>query len=77
MRVDLYTRIVLSVIASALVWLCIVLTPMGTPLRAQNDIQDVRIVGVKHHGYSTPSHLKLGPQESRLLGDWDALTVTR
>ncbi len=75
MRVDLYTRIVLTVIASALVWLCIVLTPMGTPLRAQANVQDVRIVGVKHPGYATPDQF-LGPKESRLRGDWDALSVT-
>ena len=76
MRVDVYIRIVLTVIASALVWLCIVLTPMGTPLRAQDIIQDVRIVGVKHPGYTTPNQFSLGPKESRLNGDWDSLSVT-
>jgi hypothetical protein len=77
MRIDLYTRVVLTVIATCLIWLCVVLTPVGTPLRAQSNVQNVRIVGVKHPGYSKPDHLTLGPQESRLLGDWDALDVTR
>jgi len=76
MRIDLYTRLVLTVIASALVWLCVVLTPMGTPLAAQDSVQDVRIVGVRHPGYSTPNQFSLGPKETRLLGDWDALAVT-
>lgn len=76
MRIDLYTRIVLTVIATALVWLCVVLTPVGAPLRAQSDVQDVRIVGVKHPGYSQPDQFGLGRKEPRLLGDWDALTVS-
>ena len=47
-----------------------------TLLRAQDRTQDVRIVGVKHPGYSTPSQFSLGPKETRLLGDWDQLAVT-
>jgi hypothetical protein len=35
MTVDRYTKIVLTVIAVALVWLCVVLTPAGTPVSAQ------------------------------------------
>jgi tRNA G37 N-methylase TrmD len=35
MQVDRYTKIMLTVIAAALVWLCVVLTPMGTSLNAQ------------------------------------------
>ncbi len=35
MPTDHYTRLVLSIIAAALVWLCIVLTPLGTPVSAQ------------------------------------------
>ena len=35
MRTDRYTKVVLTIIAAALVWLCIVLTPAGTPLSAQ------------------------------------------
>jgi len=76
MRIDLYTRIVLTVIATCLIWLCVVLTPVGTSAQAQVGVQDVRIVGVKHPGYSKPDPFALGPRESRLLGDWDALSVT-
>ena len=35
MHADRYTKTVLTIIAAALVWLCIVLTPAGTPLSAQ------------------------------------------
>jgi hypothetical protein len=35
MQVDRYTKAILTVIAAALVWLCVVLTPMGTALSAQ------------------------------------------
>jgi hypothetical protein len=34
MATDRYTKIVLTIIAASLVWLCIVLTPMGTRLIA-------------------------------------------
>jgi hypothetical protein len=47
MRIDLYTRIVLTTIALCLVWLCVVLTPVGTPVSAQVGVQDVRIVSIK------------------------------
>jgi hypothetical protein len=35
MSTDRYTKTILTLIAAALVWLCIVLTPTGTPLSAQ------------------------------------------
>ena len=35
MSPDRYTKVVLTIIATALVWLCIVLTPIGTRLEAQ------------------------------------------
>lgn len=35
MRIDLYTKAVLTIIAFALVWLCVVLTPIGQPIEAQ------------------------------------------
>jgi len=35
MHVDRYTKTLLTIIAAALVWLCVVLTPAGTPLSAQ------------------------------------------
>jgi hypothetical protein len=35
MTIDRYTRAVLTIIAAALVWLCVILTPAGTPLSAQ------------------------------------------
>jgi tRNA G37 N-methylase TrmD len=38
MQVDRFTKVVLTVIAAALVWLCIVLTPMGTSLNAQSAV---------------------------------------
>lgn len=35
MTSDRYTKAVLTVIAAALVWLCIVQTPIGSPVQAQ------------------------------------------
>ena len=35
MTIDRYTKTVLTIIAAALVWLCIIHTPTGTPLSAQ------------------------------------------
>jgi hypothetical protein len=45
MHVDRYTKTILTIIAAALVWLCIVLTPAGTPVSAQTPAQDaMRVV---------------------------------
>lgn len=40
MRVDPLTKVLLGVIASALVYLCVVLTPIGTPVSAQSRMGD-------------------------------------
>lgn len=72
MRLDFYTRVVLTVIALCLVWLCIVLTPMGTPLRAQAGIQDVRIVGIKEPPIRRVQRIG-EPTRAERVGDWDAL----
>ena len=52
MRIDLYSRVVLTGILLCLVWICVVLTPIGTPASAQGQaaappIQDVRIVSIR------------------------------
>ena len=77
MKTDLYTRVVLTGILLSLVWICVVLTPMGTPLTAQAaqaappaPVVDVRIVGVRQPDIS-PSLLPGGAP--RVLGDWDSL----
>ena len=72
MRIDLYTRAVLTVIALCLVWLCVVLTPIGTPVRAQGT-QDVRIVGIRHPGYEEPDRFARRGTPRKLLGDWDSV----
>lgn len=76
MKIDLYTRVTLTGILLCLIWLCIVLTPLGTPLTAQAvpgsalPVQDVRIVGVKQPDMSQ----SVAPgAAARPLGDWDAL----
>ena len=38
MQIDRYTKTVLTIIAATLVWLCLVLTPTGTPLGAQSAV---------------------------------------
>ena len=74
MKIDLYTRVILTGILVCLVWLCVVLTPFGTSLTAQAvpglPVQDVRIVGVKQPDMSQ----SVAPgAAARPVGDWDAL----
>jgi hypothetical protein len=45
MRVDLYTKAVLTVIAGALLYLCVAVTPLGTPVSAQASPSTVHIGG--------------------------------
>jgi hypothetical protein len=79
MTTDFYTRLVLTGILLCLVWICVVLTPIGTPLTAQTPapaaaaVQDVRIVGVKQPEMSNPVGATLGRSAPRPLGDWDSL----
>ena len=75
MRIDLYTRVVLTVIAMCLVWLCVVLTPLGTPVSAQPNVQDVRIVGIKRPDVRRVQELGK-PTREVLAGDWDQLPTT-
>ena len=75
MRVDLYTRVVLTTIAVCLVWLCIVLTPMGSALSAQAGVQDVRIVGIKEPGIRRVTEPGKPVREVREY-DWDTLPTS-
>ena len=72
MQIDLYTRLVLTTIALCLVWLCVVLTPMGTPVSAQVNVQDVRIVGIKEPEYRRVAEFGKPVRQVR-VGDWDTL----
>ena len=82
MRIDLYTRAMLTVIAACLVWLCAILTPTSTVLSAQTTIpvgqttapgpQEVIIVGVKHPGFKPRAGSFEAP---RLNGNWDPLAA--
>lgn len=75
MRIDLYTRVILTTIALCLVWLCVVLTPGGTVVSAQSTVQDVRIVGIRRP--TTTRVRELGqPTREVLMGDWDQLPTT-
>ena len=49
MRIDLYTKLVLTVIAACLVWICVRGTVLSTPVQAQArpQPQEVIIAGVK------------------------------
>ena len=76
MKTDLYTRAVLTGILICLVWLCVAVTPIGTPLTAQAPqaavpVQDVRIVGVKQPEMTRPA-AGSGPPRP-VSGDWDSL----
>lgn len=45
MRIDLYTKMILTVIAACLVWLCISGTPLAPVVQAQPARQEVVVVG--------------------------------
>jgi hypothetical protein len=77
MRIDLYTRVVLTGILLCLVWLCVALTPIGTPAMAQFQpapaapaIQDVRIVSIRAPGFTTS--LVTG-QPTERVDRWDPI----
>ena len=72
MRIDFYTRVVLTTIALCLVWLCVVLTPMGTPVSAQPSVQNVRIVGIQAPAVIRDTAPD-GSIRQRTAGDWDTL----
>ena len=75
MRTDLYIRVVLTTIALCLVWLCVVLTPVGTPVAAQATVQDVRIVGIKEPPTRRVQQVGQPVRDIR-DGDWDSLPTT-
>jgi len=84
MRIDFYTRTVLTVIAVCLLWLCVILTPTGTAVSAQTTsggsaqttastpVQEVIIVGIKHPGYKSRASALEAPQ---INGSWDPLAA--
>ncbi len=46
MRIDTYTKVVLTIIAACLVWICV--SRLGTPLSAQGQApQEVVLVGIR------------------------------
>jgi hypothetical protein len=73
MKTDWYTRVVLTGILLCLLWLCVVVTPVGTPVAAQAAPavapQDVRIVGIKQPEMSRP----VGGGPAKPAGDWDPM----
>jgi hypothetical protein len=71
MRIDSYTRVVLSVIALALVWLCFQST--ATPVGAQSQAQRVVIVGWEKPLRSVP--MMLVNQDGNPVLDGDSLRV--
>jgi hypothetical protein len=76
MPIDIYTRVVLTGILVCLAWLCVVLTPVGTPALAQAQgqpappVQNVRIVSI-----SRPVSVNL-LNETVLTDKWDSLPTT-
>lgn len=50
MKVDVYTKIVLTGIFGCLVWLCVVLTPVGMPVQAQVGPTQVVLAGYQQGG---------------------------
>lgn len=60
MRIDLYTKTVMTVIAAALLYLCVALTPIGTPVQAQPGVQRVVIAGWEFNQKTVPLSNKTG-----------------
>jgi hypothetical protein len=50
LRIDLYTKLVLTGILGCLIWLCVALTPIGTPVQAQAEPGQVVIAGYQVGG---------------------------
>jgi hypothetical protein len=50
MKVDVYTKIVLTGIFGCLLWLCVVLTPIGMPVQAQAAPTPVVLAGFQQGG---------------------------
>jgi hypothetical protein len=71
MPTDSYTRVVLSVIAIALVWLCFQTT--ATPVSAQGQVQRVIVVGWEKPLRSLP--IMLVNQEGNSILDGDSIRV--
>jgi hypothetical protein len=65
----------LTTIALCLVWLCVMLTPTGTPLSAQTSVQDVRIVSIKEPAVRRVTELGKPIRELR-EAEWDQLPTT-
>lgn len=59
---DRYTRVVLTVIAACLVYLCLVFSPIGAPLSAQQAVQQQPPAGAVRPGMGT------GPAEVVVVG---------
>jgi hypothetical protein len=60
MKIDVYTKIVLTGIFGCLLWLCIVLTPIGTPVQAQLGPTQVVVAGFQDGGQVIPFSAKRG-----------------
>lgn len=50
MRIDLYTKVVLTGILGCLLWLCATATPLGTPVQAQLGPTPVIVAGYQAGG---------------------------
>ena len=50
MRVDLYTKVVLTGILGCLLWVCVAVAPIGTPVQAQLGPTQVVIAGYQAGG---------------------------
>jgi hypothetical protein len=50
MKVDVYTKFVLTGVFGCLLWLCVVLTPVGTPVQAQVGPTPVVLAGFQQGG---------------------------
>ena len=70
MRIDLYTRTVLTVIAACLLWLCVILTPTSTTLSAQTTTPSgtVTTTQVGATTSAAPTAASAGVQEEIIVG---------
>lgn len=78
MKTDAYTKIVLTIIAICLIWLCAGSDRLFTAVHAESPLQEVIIAGVKGPAglpvsIQSPTSLPVSIQEINVVNPWDSL----
>jgi putative hemolysin len=76
MKIDVYTKVVLTGILGCLLWLCATLTPIGTPVQAQLGPTPVVIAGFQEGGQVLALSSARGLPVSEVTGTAGATSTT-